>query len=440
MRDVVPVVGDADETQVAMLVEPVAAGLRGGQDPLHRVNGLLHDELGPDVHRGQFAPALVDLVDVDFVVDIHELQQMEQEQRDVGVGARGDIGHRRCPGDPRVQLAEVDLVGVEVDEHVHLEEAPVALLSQPVAEPAHMADRGAAVGLGEGLGEQVVAAPAATVGRQLGVAGQVGHERSHDRAMPGVDGLHGDGAVIDPLHDLQFLADHVLAVAVPLGFGGDEEGCFARVPVGCLDNQIRAQAGLCGKFVQLRVAVGAAQDVGHRGRAGLLAEAGGDDLGVQVAAQRVLRQDQLVVEFVADLLGLLVEEHHRDHRAGPGRRTPRLDEALNLGVAQQVIVDLLGAVELHIGLAGRGEHPGVRAVPRVVVDDVLETADPPIDAQQVEARRPDEEDRLLVGPEEGANLRDALQAAGSEDFRYHVRPLRPSAPVTGRILPCRRQR
>ena len=42
--------------------------------------GLLHDQLRPDVDGGELPPALVDLLDVDGVVDVHELEQVEQEQ------------------------------------------------------------------------------------------------------------------------------------------------------------------------------------------------------------------------------------------------------------------------------------------------------------------------------------------------------------------------
>jgi hypothetical protein len=94
--------------------------------------GLLHDQLCPHVHRRrELEPSLVDLLDVEPVVDVRVLQEMEQEQRNVGVGPGRDVRHRRRAGDPRVQLAEVDLVGVDVDQHVHLEEALVALSPEP---------------------------------------------------------------------------------------------------------------------------------------------------------------------------------------------------------------------------------------------------------------------------------------------------------------------
>ena len=98
------------------------------------VVGLLHDHLAPHVGPRELLPALVDLVDVQVEVDVHVLEDVEQEQRHVGVGARGDVGDRRRPADPRVELAQVDLVRVGVDEDVDLEEAAVALLGQPVAQ------------------------------------------------------------------------------------------------------------------------------------------------------------------------------------------------------------------------------------------------------------------------------------------------------------------
>ena len=79
-------------------------------------------------------PAAVDVADVDLVVDVHVLEQVEQEQRHVGVGAGGHVRHRRHAADPRVDLAQVDLAGVDVGEVVDLEEAAVALHRQPVAE------------------------------------------------------------------------------------------------------------------------------------------------------------------------------------------------------------------------------------------------------------------------------------------------------------------
>jgi hypothetical protein len=48
-------------------------------------------------------------------------------------------------------------------------------------------------------------------------------------------------------------------------------------------------------------------------------------------------------------------------------------------------------------------------VERVVVVEELEVADPPVDPEQVERRRRDEVDRLLVRPEEAADVGDASE-------------------------------
>ena len=189
----------------------------------------------------------------------------------------------------------------------------------------------------------------------------------------------------------------------------DEEGRLARVAVRCLHDQVGAQTRVGGELGQLVVAVGPSDDVGHRGCPRLLAEASRHDLGVQVPAQRVRREDQVVAQLLADLLGLLVEEHHRDHRRPARGPHPRRDVGLHLGIAQQVVVDLLAALELDERLVLRGEHPRMGAVPGVVVDEVPEVADPTVDAEQVERGRSHEEDRAGVGPEEAADLGDRPQ-------------------------------
>ena len=61
---------------------------------------------------------------------------------------------------------------------------------------------------------------------------------------------------------------------------------------------------------------------------------------------------------------------------------------LHFRVSQQIIVDLFGAAELHVGLTTRGEHPRMRAIPGIVVDDVLESAHPPVYSEQIEGKVP----------------------------------------------------
>ena len=81
------------------------------------------------------------------------------------------------------------------------------------------------------------------------------------------------------------------------------------------------------------------------------------------------------------------------------------------GLVQQPVVDLLAALELLVRLVGRGEHPRMGAVPRVVVGDVGEVAHPAVQAEQVERGRAEEEDRHVVGAEEVPHLGDVLQPA-----------------------------
>ena len=163
-----------------------------------------------------------------------------------------------------------------------------------------------------------------------------------------------------------------------------------------------------GQRGQLGVGVRPAEHVRHRRRTGLVAELGGHDLRVEPPAQRVRRA------------GSARSRARGRSPRSPRRRRPSRPSAsrrggcrycLHLGVAQQVVVDLLAGLELHVRLVLRGEHPRVLAVPGVVVDDVLEVAHPAVDAEQVERGRADEVDRLLVGPEERADLGDAAQRA-----------------------------
>src|SRR4029077_2301286 len=107
--------------------------------------------------------------------------------------------------DPRVELAEIDLVRVEIYQHVHLEESLIALGAKPIAEAAHEFDAARTMGVGERIRKQVVPAPAALVRRELGITGEIGHERADDRAMLGDHGLYRSGLVVDPLHDLEIL-------------------------------------------------------------------------------------------------------------------------------------------------------------------------------------------------------------------------------------------
>ena len=149
------------------------------------------------------------------VVALH-LQQMEQEQRRVGVGEGRVIGHRTGAGHPRVEFAQPHLLRILVDQEVELEIAAVALLSELLAEPeGEVAGLAAQLG-SEGIGEDLVAGPTALVGGQLLEADDLGHQRPDDRPRLGGAGLDRRLPAADPLHDLDLaLADDLLGVDDP---------------------------------------------------------------------------------------------------------------------------------------------------------------------------------------------------------------------------------
>src|SRR5664279_3843955 len=75
----VPVPRRAPEGQRTVLLELPLPGARRGRDEFHGTRWLLEDDLAPHVDRGEFAPAFVDLVRVDVVVDVQVFEQVEQE-------------------------------------------------------------------------------------------------------------------------------------------------------------------------------------------------------------------------------------------------------------------------------------------------------------------------------------------------------------------------
>ena len=90
----------------------------------------LHSSIAPGLR-----PRVVELVDVDLVVDVHELEQVEEEERHVAVGDGGDVRHRARTGHPRVELPEIELTALVVGEEVELEVAAISLLAEPLAHP-----------------------------------------------------------------------------------------------------------------------------------------------------------------------------------------------------------------------------------------------------------------------------------------------------------------
>jgi hypothetical protein len=142
---------------------------------LDPVPWLFDDQLTPVIDRSRLGPSLVDVVHVDVVVDIQVLEEMETEQRQIGVGPRGHIRERAGSGDPRVDLSQVNLVGVRVHEDIDLEESAIPLLGQPVTQALDHLPRGGLLVDRERARPQVIAAPTALVWRQLPEARQMRH-------------------------------------------------------------------------------------------------------------------------------------------------------------------------------------------------------------------------------------------------------------------------
>ena len=244
-------------------------------------------------------------------------------------------------------------------------------------------------------------------GRQLLVAGDVGHDRSDQRAVPGQHGLDRHRPAVDPLHDLELDAGELVLAGrgVPTVTVGDEEGGLARVTPWQLHDQVVAEPGRVRGLEQLVVALDGAQHVGHARHPGLVAHPGGDQLGVHPVPQLGRGQRDLDVQLGRQPLGLGVEHHQHGLAAG----ALGAHQVVELGVGQQVVVHLLHRGEVVVAAVLRDEHPRVRAGEGVVVVDVGEVGDPAVHPEQVERGRRDEVDRCLVAAEERPDRRHPAQ-------------------------------
>ena len=237
--------------------------------------------------------------EVDLPIDIHEFEHVEQEDRAAAIGRGDEIGERGGAGDARIDLAEIDFARIGIDQEVHAEGALVARLVEPVAELLGHADDGLALLL-EAADEDVIAAPAALVGRHLGEAGDVGLQRPDQRAMARRHRLDRARQMVDPPHHLElFLGEHFL-VLLPVGLRLDEEGGAAGIAIGRLHHQVVAQLGLGGELHQLVVGLCLAERIGRALDAGLVAELRGDDLRIDMLAQLGRRQRDLEAELLGE--------------------------------------------------------------------------------------------------------------------------------------------
>ena len=200
-----------------------------------------------------------------------------------------------------------------------------------------------------------------------------------------------------------------LRCLLPVRLGRDEERGLARVAVRRLEHQVGAQPGRLG-----RAATSSSQSLDRasgrsaRWRADLVAEPGGDELGVQVLAQLGRRQDQVVAELRRR--SARSPRRRRPWRSSGGRPGPRrcMKARTSAFCSSQLLISSPLSNSMY-GLCCGREHPRVRAVPGVVVGDVGEVADPPVEPEQVERGRADEVDRDVVGAEEVPDLGDVAQ-------------------------------
>ena len=404
---------------------------RRPRDPFGHLFGLLQDELGPLVQVLDLRPPFVQLVDVDLVVDLHELEQVEQEQRHVAVGDGRHVRDARRSGHPGIQLTEPKVARSGVQEEVKLEVPSVALPSQPFAHRDRPFAGVTSLLLREEVGRYVVAAPATVVGRELLEADELGHEGTDQRAVPGDHALDRQLPRLDPLHHLELFAGDLPFMAIPVPAVGDEERRLARITVRRLHHEVVPEPTRLRKRDELRVRRRGAHRVGDAGHPGLVTEPCGLDLGIEPVAERGRREHDVEAKLVGELFGLAVEHQERGLPGPVGR-----DQIRHLLVRQQVIHDLLDRPERSRRLLAGDEHVGMPAVERVVVVDELECADPPIDPKQVERGRAHEVDGRLGRSEEVADRRDAGEGLRVDD---QVRPGRSGPTAAGAGGTSRRQ-
>ena len=216
--------------------------------------------------------------------------------------------------DARVQFAQINLVGFDIQKVINAENALVAFLVEPVAELArHFAHLFRHV-VGQERRRRVIAAPAALVRGHLGEPGDVGHHRAHQRAVTRGAALDRTGQVLDMFHHLQLLVDDLGRVFVPVPFGLDEKGCSAAVTIRCLNHQVLAQPSFIGQLHQLLITVGVPHDIRRRGNAGLIAQLSCHDLAIEVFAHGGGCKRNLDPCICTQLFGFFVE-HHEDRLA-----------------------------------------------------------------------------------------------------------------------------
>src|SRR6185369_15952684 len=149
-----------------------------------------------------------------------------------------------------------------VEQEVQLEVPAVPLSTKPLAHRDGPLARDAALLLREELRRYVVAAPPAVVWRELREAGELGHQRTDQRAVARDHTFDRELARLDPLHHLDVVIDDLPRVRTPFALGRDEERRLTRVAVRGLHDQVVAKTRVRGELEQRLVVRPTAHRVG----------------------------------------------------------------------------------------------------------------------------------------------------------------------------------
>src|SRR5262245_20297218 len=310
-----------------------------------------------------------------------------------------------------------------MDEEIYAEDAAIALLVQPVAElPRHGAHGAPFLYVAARKG--VVSAPPALVGRQFREPGDVHLHRTDERAVTRGNGFQRARQVIDPAHHLQFPAGDLIRPLLPIFLGLDEERRAARISVWELHDEVGAELLLGRKLLEARPARCLADDVGNARYAGVVAELGADDLGIDMSPELCGRQRNLLPELTRNILGFLIEH---DEQELP--RTALLQVCAHLVVTQKVVVNVLDGSKLMGTVFARDGDLRMRAIEAVEVVDVIKLVDPTAETQEVVGGRRQKRDRRLVLAKVGVNLRESGKPIVTTPHR--------NLPVMQDVTPCR---
>ena len=132
--------------------------------------------------------------------------------------------------------------------------------------------------------KDLVAAPAARVGRQFGKPDQLGHQRPDQGAVASDTAFDRRLAAANPLHNLDGgLLGDLVGVGAKIRLGGNEKGGRAGVAVRQLDHQIRPQR--VRDPAQGVIAVDRGQHIRHGWNTGAVGQVRGRQLVIKVLAQ-----------------------------------------------------------------------------------------------------------------------------------------------------------